>query len=324
MGCTIKYGTTKSKCYYTEKYAKKRFGNFYQGVCFSPTKKTFIQAIENGNFLGWPGLTKQLINNNYDITTHTLKGHINQERKNLQSTKFDIKQDYKPDSDVPNVKTHHIICSIIDFDKREIAYADLTASFPHMSSRGNQYLLVIYHYNSNAILVYPLKTRQAAELTKAYTTIYQRLKLSGNAPTTFVLDNESSNMLLDAFKKNNVKFQKVPPHQKRRNAAERAIQTWKTHFLAGLVLIPPGFPIGEWDRLIMQGELNLILLRNARANPKLSAWAYLLAIGISMPNPWHHQAQKLFFATNQKYDLRWICEDKLDITLPQHHITIDV
>ena len=61
----------------------------------------------------------------------------------------------------------------------------------------------------------------------------------------------------------------------RRNAAERAIETWKEHFIAGLSSIHPHFPMLEWDRLIYQGMMTLNFLRNARVNPQLSAWEYI-------------------------------------------------
>ena len=67
----------------------------------------------------------------------------------------------------------------------------------------------------------------------------------------------------------------VPPENYRRNAAERVIQTWKKRFIAGLSSVDPTFPMSEWYRLVQQGELTLNLLRNARVNPKLSAWTYL-------------------------------------------------
>ena len=63
----------------------------------------------------------------------------------------------------------------------------------------------------------------------------------------FILDNETSNNLLNAFEKENINYQLVPPHIHRRNAAERAIDTWKNHFIAGLSSIHPEFPILEWD-----------------------------------------------------------------------------
>jgi hypothetical protein len=67
----------------------------------------------------------------------------------------------------------------------------------------------------------------------------------------------------------------VPPHLHRLNAAERAIQTFKNHFITTLCIADPNFPAKEWDRLLPQAELTLNLLRNCRFNPKLSAYAAL-------------------------------------------------
>ena len=65
----------------------------------------------------------------------------------------------------------------------------------------------------------------------------------------------------------------VPPGVHRRNAAERAIRTFKNHFIAGLCSTNPNFPMKLWDRLIPQAEITLNLLRGSRMNPKLSAYA---------------------------------------------------
>ena len=62
-----------------------------------------------------------------------------------------------------------------------------------------------------------------------------------------------SNKLLNAFDKEKIKFQLVPPHIHIRNAAERAIDTWKNHFIAGLSSVHAEFPLLEWDRLVAQG-----------------------------------------------------------------------
>jgi hypothetical protein len=58
-----------------------------------------------------------------------------------------------------------------------------------------------------------------------------------------------------------------------RNAAERAVRTFKNHFIAGLCSVDPQFPLHLWDRLLPQAKLTLNLLRGSRINPKLSAWA---------------------------------------------------
>ena len=58
----------------------------------------------------------------------------------------------------------------------------------------------------------------------------------------------------------------------RRNAAERAIRTFKAHFIAILAGVAPDFPRHLWDLLLPQTEMTLNLLRQATANPAISAW----------------------------------------------------
>jgi hypothetical protein len=78
-----------------------------------------------------------------------------------------------------------------------------------------------------------------------------------------------------SVKKNAVDFQRVPFHVHRQNSAERAIQTWKNHFCAGLATCDPKFPLTEWGLLMPQADITLNLLRSSRGQPKLSAHACL-------------------------------------------------
>ena len=138
-----------------------------------------------------------------------------------------------------NLKSHRI------FTPNEFAYGDLTGAFPFKSSRGNKYLYILYDYNSNAILVHPLKTRQAAKIKEAWETLYNRPCKHCHKISNFILDNEFSNDLKKSFNKYGVNYQFVLPHIHRANAAERAIRTFKAHFLAGLATCDPRFPIEE-------------------------------------------------------------------------------
>ncbi len=61
----------------------------------------------------------------------------------------------------------------------------------------------------------------------------------------------------------------------RRNAAERAIRTFKNNFIAGLCSVDKNFPLHLWDKLVPQTILSLNLLRGSRINLKLSACAQL-------------------------------------------------
>ena len=231
-----------------------------------PPVSTFVKAIQNGNFITWPGITDISFHKHLPKSIPTCKGHLDQERQHLQST-----SSIDPN---PN-KTYDAIASIHPFTPKHRAYGDLTGRFPVKSSRGNQYFLIIYDYDSNAILIEPLTSKTAGNIQKAWLKINNKLKRSGAQPNMYIMDNEASSDLKYALTKNNINYQLVPPHNHRRNAAERAIRTFKNHFLAILAGADSNYPISEWDRFVPQAELTLNLLRNARVNSNLSAHAYL-------------------------------------------------
>ena len=254
---------------------KRDLVQFYHAAMFSPAISTFYKAVKNGNFQTWPGLTPELITKYLQPTVATHYGHMKQERQNLQSTQQSTNFDFFPSPEEPNIQTNELMATITPYQINQKAFGDLPGKFPYTSSRGAQYFLVLYHYDSNAILIHTLKNRTAQEIKNGYMSLYEMLKARGNAPKTFILDNETSSLLLNAFEKENLQYQLVPPHMHRRNAAEKAIQTWKQHFISGLSSVHPQFPLLEWDRLTFQGMMTLNLLRNSRVNPKLSAWEYL-------------------------------------------------
>ncbi len=64
-------------------------------------------------------------------------------------------------------------------------------------------------------------------------------------------------------------------HVQRRNSSERAIRTFKDHFIAGLSGTDPDFPLHLWDQLLPQALITLNLLRGSKINPRLSAQAQL-------------------------------------------------
>ena len=259
---------------------KSNLAEYLHKCAFSPTLRTLTNAISKGHLITWPGIEnlnfKKLIRN----LLPTAKGHLDQERKNLQSTKVNQTDeqsddlDYNP-TDGVGIKTYEYASSIINITPKGTTYTDLTGRFPHRSSRGNEYFYVMYDYDSNAILAAPIKNRQSLTIVNAWNTLHTTLTKFGHETKHFVLDNECSKDLKEALKKNGKTFERTPPNIHRRNAAERAIRTYKNHFLAGLATCDPDFPLGEWDRLIPQSVITLNLLRTSRVNTKLSAYAYL-------------------------------------------------
>jgi len=77
--------------------------------------------------------------------------------------------------------------------------------------------------------------------------LQDQLVISGAAPTTWILDNETSHELQSAMTKYKTMFQFITPHTHRANIAEQAIQIFKSHFKAELASAHPDFPIAEWD-----------------------------------------------------------------------------
>ena len=58
------------------------------------------------------------------------------------------------------VNTHELCVTIILFNFKKKGFSDLTGTFPKKSSRGNLYVMVLYDYDSNAILAEPIKDSQ--------------------------------------------------------------------------------------------------------------------------------------------------------------------
>jgi hypothetical protein len=116
---------------------------------------------------------------------------MHRQRKNIRSTKIETQTDIRPPSNVPNKRTHKVYTKIISVPRHELP-TDLTGRFPVRSSRGNQYLLVAYEYDSNGILIEPVKNRSGEEHLRAYNKIYKYLTEQGFTPEHQRLDNEAS------------------------------------------------------------------------------------------------------------------------------------
>jgi hypothetical protein len=155
------------------------------------------------------------------------------------------------------------------------SYSDQTGLFPIPSSRGNHYMFILYHQDTNTIHAIGIPNRKGPSIRDAWETTHHLLVQKGHAPELHILDNECSQDLKNAFLANKIAFQCVPPHVHRVNAAERAIRTFKNHFIASLCTVDTTFPMTEWDRLLPQATLTLNLPHSPRIHPSLSAHASL-------------------------------------------------
>ena len=90
------------------------------------------------------------------------------------------------------------------------------------------------------------------------------------------MDNETSGKLETYLsKEHNLELEFVPPGTHRALKAERAIETWKEHFISILAGTDPEFPMQFWDELVVQSESTLNLMRPSNTDPNISAWEHM-------------------------------------------------
>jgi hypothetical protein len=247
--------------------------NYLHAACFSSVKSTWIKAIRNGFFSSWPGLNEHTVEKYLSKSTSTAKGRLNQQRQNARTTKIKDAQLLDSENDQDHgIKTQFVYAATIDAGQ---IYTDQTGRFPVVSSKGNKYIMILYDYDSNAILTQPIKDRTASELLKAFQFMEQELVARGLTPKLMKLDNEASKLLKDYLHQQDITFQLVTPYSHRRNSAERAIRSFKDHLIAGLCSTEKYFPMHLWDRILPQAVMTLDMLITSRINPKFSAATHI-------------------------------------------------
>ena len=245
---------------------------FLHATAGYPVKQTWLEAIKRGAYDSWPGLTAQLAARYCPTTDETIKGHMAQPRQHIRSTQPNGANPNEFTSPATPTATDTIHLEVVPVNK---LFTDDTGRFQPRSRSGNQYVMVALHTQSNAILVQPFANKSDTHRIPAYQAIYNRLKAVNNAPMMHIMDNEASAALQHVITTNGCQLQLVPQHVHRRNAAERAIRTFKDHFLACLAGMDPTFPADCWDLLLPQVELTLNLLRPTPLRTATSAWEAL-------------------------------------------------
>ncbi len=244
-------------------------------VCGYPVKSTWLKAIKAGNYVGWPMLNERNVQKYYPETIKTAKGHLNQTRKNVHSTKAKTVPLETCDTSQLHGKK---VCDVYTqtYMVRETMFSNQTGQFPTRSQQGNKYIMVMVEIDSNAILVEPLKSHKDEEMIRMYNALLLRLKRAGIVPKKHVLDNKVSDNMKNHIC-NTCKFnmEVVSPVCHQRNAAEVAIRNFKAHFLSVLAGVADNFPPSLWDWLLPQTKITINLIRQSNATLNVTAYAHL-------------------------------------------------
>jgi hypothetical protein len=73
-----------------------------------------------------------------------------------------------------------------------VVYNDLTGSFPFVLYDGSVCFLVVYHYESNAILATPISNMEDKTIFNAYKATFDELTQKGFKPKLNVMDNQAT------------------------------------------------------------------------------------------------------------------------------------
>ena len=229
----------------------KEIIEYHHHSLFIPVKSTWIKAIKNGNLQSLPSLHLKQVEKYMPLSPPTSKGHIRQVKQNI-STKLQSTSTITKSEDTKNN-----LVFVKHYNMTKLICSDQTGRFPVTSDRGNKYMMVVLDNDSNAILSEPLPSRSQNHLIHAFSKIHDRLVTAGRKPIFVRLDNEISNSMKKYMNDEKLKFQLVPPNNHCRNYAEKAIGTWKDHFIAGLASLDQNFPLKLWCRLTQHADITL-------------------------------------------------------------------
>jgi hypothetical protein len=130
---------------------------------------------------------------------------VNQQWQNARTTKIKTNNESSQESDIDHgIKTQFVYAATIDAGQ---IYTDQTGRFPVVLSKGNTYIMILYDYDSNAILSQPIKDRTAPELLKEFQIMEQEVVARGLKSKLLKLDNEASKLLETYLHQQYIKFQ---------------------------------------------------------------------------------------------------------------------
>lgn len=223
------------------------YAQFIHQALGSPPAATLLQALKRSNeLITIPGLTEKLITTHLRRTIPTDKGHMRRVKQGIASTTKKPPTDESPQLHPPleHIASHAVFCfaTLANMNKGTM-YTDLTGNFPVRSLRNMTCIFVAYVYDINAILVRAMPSHTDAAMIDAFTSIHDELTARGHTIHLNIMDNECSKAVVKHIHKQKIDLQLVPPHNHRVNAAERAIATFKEHFISTLSTVDPTCPL---------------------------------------------------------------------------------
>ena len=72
--------------------SQRELVRYYYAAAGFLTKATWIEAINNGHYASWPGLTARAVSKHFPESEETQKGHMKKQKAGIRSTKRELMQ----------------------------------------------------------------------------------------------------------------------------------------------------------------------------------------------------------------------------------------
>ena len=141
---------------------------------------------------------------------------------------------------------------------------------------------------------------------------------------THRLDNKASTAYKECIRNNGMTHKLVPPDNHRSILAERAIQTFKHHFISILSSVDDKFPLSLWCALLEQTELTVNLLGNPTSYQKYQRSPTCTASTTTRRSHLHQLGAQSKYTSSPETDERGMPTPKPDRTLAHQWSTTDV
>jgi hypothetical protein len=253
------------------------FVSYAHAALGSPPPSTLYRALLKGWLSNFPRLTAKMLYQNWPNSLATAQGHLQLKRQGIRSTQPKPHErtllkpeptdtDFHTETDNVNDDVVQIKC----FSRIDAMHADASGRYPVPSYDKHEYQMIFVY--KNYVHVELMVDRSSTSYVSAFSAAIEFFKSASHPIRNIVMDNETSEPLKQFIGTLDILCQRVPAGDKRSNKAERAIQSWRHHYLSTLGTVSEHFPHQCWHKLVQQIELTLSMLRPYADNTDISSY----------------------------------------------------
>ena len=129
----------------------------------------------------------------------------------------------------PEEKRRDIFSTV--YESKDKIYTKQTGKFLHRSSQENKYQMILNKIDGNFTWIEPIRKKTEGGMILDWRRALDIMKDQGIVPKNQVLDNKILAVYKKEIRATHMTFQLVPQHDHCCNLADKAIQTWKYHFI---------------------------------------------------------------------------------------------